>query len=160
VKAVKQYPIKVKAVKQYPLKVKAVKQYPIKVKAVKQYPIKVKAVKQYPVKVKAVKQYPIKVKAVKQYPLKVKALKQYPIPKCVRDVRAFVGLASFYRRAVPKFAELAKPQTVLTRKDQKLLWGPLQQQAFGSVKEKLCTAPVLAYLNFRLPFVLTTDASR
>ena len=39
-------------------------------------------------------------------------------------------------------------------------WGPLQQQAFDSMKEKLCTAPVLTYPNFKLPFILTTDASK
>jgi hypothetical protein len=71
-----------------------------------------------------------------------------------------MGLASFYRRLVPKFAELAKPLTMLTHKDQKFSWGPLQQQAFDSMKEKLCTASVLAYPNFGLPFILTTDASK
>jgi hypothetical protein len=40
-------------------------------------------------------------------PEKVKAVRQYPTPKCVRDVRAFLGLASFYRRLVPNFAEIA-----------------------------------------------------
>ena len=39
-------------------------------------------------------------------------------------------------------------------------WGPLQQQAFDSMKEKHCTAPVLAYPKFSLPFILTTDSSK
>lgn len=42
---------------------------------------------------------------------KVKAIKQYPTPKSARDVRSFLGLASFYRRLVPDFAEVAKPLT-------------------------------------------------
>jgi hypothetical protein len=58
-------------------------------------------------------------KGVTASPEKVKAVKKYPTTKCVSDVRAFVGPASFYRRLVPKFAELAKPLTLLTRKDQK-----------------------------------------
>jgi hypothetical protein len=49
---------------------------------------------------------------------KVNAVKQYPLPKNVKDVRAFLGLASFYRRLVPNFAEVAKPLTMLTRKYQ------------------------------------------
>jgi hypothetical protein len=49
---------------------------------------------------------------------KVKAVKDYPTPTNVKEVRAFLGLASFYRRLVPDFAELAKPPTLLTRKDQ------------------------------------------
>jgi len=49
---------------------------------------------------------------------------------------------------------------MLTGKDQKFSWGPLQQQAFDSMKEKLCKAPVLAYANFKLTFILTTDTSK
>jgi hypothetical protein len=89
-------------------------------------------------------------------PEKVKAVRQYPTPKCVRDVRAFLGLASFYRRLVQNFAEIAK----LTRKVQEFLWGPRQQEAFESLKEKLYTTPVLSYPNFTLHFILTTDGSK
>jgi hypothetical protein len=48
---------------------------------------------------------------------KVKAVKYYPTPKNVKDDRAFLGLCSFYRKLVPKFAEIAKPLTMLTWKD-------------------------------------------
>jgi hypothetical protein len=54
---------------------------------------------------------------------KVKAVKHYPIPKCAKDVRVFLGLASFYRRLVPDFAEVARPLTNLTRKNQAFIWG-------------------------------------
>jgi hypothetical protein len=50
---------------------------------------------------------------------KVKAFREYPTPINVREVRAFLGLASFYRRLVPNFAQIAKHLTTLTRKDQK-----------------------------------------
>jgi hypothetical protein len=93
-------------------------------------------------------------------PDKVKAIKQYPAPKNVRDIGAFLGLASFYRRLVPNFAKLAKPLTTLTRKGRDFSWDPGQQEAFDSMKDRLCTTPVLAYPNFELPFTLTTDASK
>ena len=48
------------------------------------------------------------------FPDKVKALRQYRTLKNVKDVRAFLGLASLYRRLVPNFAEIAKPLTRLT----------------------------------------------
>jgi len=88
------------------------------------------------------------------------AVRQYSFPKNVKDVRAFLGLASFYRWLVSNFAEIAKPLTALTRKDRQFTWGPQQQQAFQSMKDRLCTTPVLAYPNFELPFILTTDASK
>jgi len=57
-------------------------------------------------------------------PDKVKAVRQYPTPKSVKDVRAYIGLAAFYRRLVPNFASIAKPLSTLTRKDQEFIWGP------------------------------------
>ena len=98
-------------------------------------------------------------KGVSASPDKVKAVRDYPTPKSVKDVRSFLGLDSFYRRLVQDFATTAKPLTELTKKDRPFLWGPRQQKDFESMKDKLCTTPVLAYPNFELPFILTTDAS-
>jgi hypothetical protein len=68
--------------------------------------------------------YVLSEKGVSASPDKVKAVREYPVPKNARDVRASLGLASFYRRVVPKFAEIAKPLTQLTRKDQEFVWSP------------------------------------
>ena len=84
-------------------------------------------------------------------PEKVKAVKQYPAPKNVKEVRSLLGLASFYRKLKPNFAEIAKPMTVLTRKRQEFIWEPKQQEAFQTMKDTLCTVPVLACPNFKLP---------
>jgi hypothetical protein len=59
---------------------------------------------------------------IRASPEKVKAVQDYPVPRTVKEVRSFLGLASFYRRLVPKFSEIAKPLTELTRKDQKFEW--------------------------------------
>jgi hypothetical protein len=91
---------------------------------------------------------------------KVKAVKNYPTPKNVRDVRAFLGLASFYRRLVTEFTKLAKPLTTLIRKNQVFPWEPNQQETFDNIKNRLCTTPVLAIPDFRQPFILTTDARK
>ena len=58
------------------------------------------------------------------------------------------------------FAELANLLTTLTRKNQEFSWGPKQQEAFLGLKKRICTIPVLAYPNFKLSFILTTDASK
>jgi hypothetical protein len=91
---------------------------------------------------------------------KIEAVKKFPVPRNTRDVRAFICLASFYRRLVPEFAETAKPLTQLTRKNQAFAWGVAQQEAFEALNFKLCTAPVLAFPDFNRPFILMIDASK
>jgi hypothetical protein len=98
-------------------------------------------------------------KGVSASPHKVKAARDYPASKNVKDVRAFLGLASFYGKLVQDFATIAKPLTGLTKKDRPFWWCPSQQKAFQGMKDKLCTTPVL-YPNFELRFILSTDASK
>ena len=54
---------------------------------------------------------------VKPDAAKVKAIIEYPQSKNVKEILSFVGLASYYRRHVPKFAEIAFPLTKLTNKN-------------------------------------------
>jgi hypothetical protein len=78
------------------------------------------------------------------FPDKVKAVQQYPVPKNAKDVRSFLGLASFYRSLVPKFAGIAKPLTELIKKDVQFKWESRQQAASEKLKEILCSEQVLA----------------
>jgi len=71
-----------------------------------------------------------------------------------------LGLTSFYRTLVPNFSDFARPMTEWTRKEQPSTGESKQQEAFQRMKDRLCTAPVLAYTNFKLPFILSTDASQ
>jgi hypothetical protein len=66
--------------------------------------------------------YVLSEKGVSASPDKVKAVRDYATPKSVKDVRAFLGLASFYRRLVQDFATIAKPLMEFT-KDQSFSWG-------------------------------------
>ena len=60
--------------------------------------------------------YELSYRGIEASPHKVKAVQNFPIPRSVKDVRSFLGLASFYRRLVPHFADIAKPLTQLTKK--------------------------------------------
>jgi len=91
---------------------------------------------------------------------KTKAVRNFPVPMNVKEVRSFLGLASFYRRLVPKFAQIAKPISELLRKDAPFVWSERQQTAFENLKQILCSEQVLPYPNFDSQFILTTDASK
>ena len=94
-------------------------------------------------------------------PAKIEAVKNFPIPENRTDVRAFLGLASYYRRFIPNFASLAKPMTNLTKtKGQtSFRWSEEVQESFDNLKGKLVDAPVLCCPDFNNPFILQTDAS-
>jgi hypothetical protein len=81
-------------------------------------------------------------------PNKIKAIRSYPVPKTVRDVRAFIGLAGYYRRHVRNFAEITRSLTNLTKKDVPFNWTNDCQQAFDKLKEILGTEPLLIYRFF------------
>ena len=54
-------------------------------------------------------------RGIQASPGKVRAIIDWPRPKGVHDVRSFLGLASYYRRFVRGFSEMARPLTALTR---------------------------------------------
>jgi len=90
---------------------------------------------------------------------KVEAIKSFLLPRTVRDVRAFLGLAGYYGSFIPNFAALSKPLTLLTRKDFKFCSSEPQQISFDALKEALTSESVLAYPEFDKPFILRCDAS-
>jgi len=97
---------------------------------------------------------------IKPLPDKLDAIRHFPVPKCLRDVRAFYGLASYYRWFVKDFAKIAEPLSSLTRKqDSKFHWTLEAQVAFEKLKEALCLVPVLSFPQPGQPCILDTDAS-
>uniref|UniRef100_A0A8C1M144 ribonuclease H n=1 Tax=Cyprinus carpio TaxID=7962 RepID=A0A8C1M144_CYPCA len=92
---------------------------------------------------------------------KVTAILSAPRPTTKTQVRAFLGLAGYYRCFIPNFSSLAAPLTDLTRKGQpeKVCWTPSAEEAFGQIKTALTSAPVLRAPDFSCPFLLQTDAS-
>ena len=52
---------------------------------------------------------------IRTSPEKVRAILDWPRPQSVHDVRSYLGLASYYRKFIKGFSQLAKPMTDLTR---------------------------------------------
>jgi hypothetical protein len=90
----------------------------------------------------------------------VKAIVDFPRQEDDAQVRRFVALAGYYRRFVPDFGPKMSPLTRLLRKDSAWEWTKTQEEAFTWAKAWLSQKPVLIYPDYRIPFKLTTDASR
>ena len=79
----------------------------------------------------------------------------WPVPT-IKKTQQFLRFASYYRRFLKDFAQIACPLHHLTEKTASFVWIPEYQDAFDRLWICLCSAPVLAYPDFRK---LDTDAS-
>ncbi|GKB25106.1 putative reverse transcriptase domain-containing protein [Tanacetum coccineum] len=98
-------------------------------------------------------------KGVHVDPAKIRAIKNWAAPTTPTDVRQFLGLASYYRRFIEGFSMISKPLTKLTQKDKKYEWGKEEEEAFHTLKQKLCCAPILPLPEGTKDFVIYCDAS-
>ncbi|GJS87660.1 putative reverse transcriptase domain-containing protein [Tanacetum coccineum] len=68
------------------------------------------------------------------------------------------GLAGYYRRFIEGFSKIVIPMTKLTQKKVKFEWGDKQEIAFQLLKQKLCSAPILALPEGSEDFIVYYDA--
>ena len=92
-------------------------------------------------------------------------IKDWPIPNTLKTLRAFLGKCGYYRRFIADYASISAPLAQYTKQDQhegipNLHEDTAAVKAFRVMKQKLLSAPILAYPQFhRKPFILDTDFS-
>nr|GFA24116.1 putative reverse transcriptase domain-containing protein [Tanacetum cinerariifolium] len=90
-------------------------------------------------------------------PAKIEAIKDWESPKTPTKIHQFLCLAGYYRRFIEGFSKIARPMTKLTQKRVKFDWGEKAEAAFQLLKQKLCSAPILAFPegseNFMIPCI-------
>ncbi|GKF72560.1 putative reverse transcriptase domain-containing protein, partial [Tanacetum coccineum] len=77
---------------------------------------------------------------------KIESIKDWTSPKSPTEIRQFLGLAGYYRR--------------FTQKKVKFEWGDKQEAAFQLLKQKLCSAPILALPEGSKDFIAYCDDSK
>ncbi|GJX23359.1 putative reverse transcriptase domain-containing protein [Tanacetum coccineum] len=92
-------------------------------------------------------------------PAKIESVKDWESPKSATDIRQFLGLAGYYRRFIEGFSKIAKPMTKLTQKKIKFEWSDKAEAAFQLIKQKLCSAPILALPEGSEDFIAYCNAS-
>ena len=81
-------------------------------------------------------------------PAKIIAVKNAPSPTNLTELRSWISLLGYYRRFIRNFSKIAAPLRLLLKADQPFVWGPPQQAAFESLRDRLISAPILAYPRF------------
>lgn len=92
-------------------------------------------------------------------PQKIAAIKEWPVPENISDVRSFLGLASYYRKFIYNFSQIAYSLTRLTQRNRHFEWTKESENAFNTLKRLLTEASVLSYPDTNETFILDTDAS-
>ena len=92
-------------------------------------------------------------------PSKVETIRDWPHPKDIGALRQFLGIASYYRKFIAKFSDIASPLYNLLEKDVQFSWTVDCQKGFERLKNALSTSPVLGYPSLDKEFALYTDAS-
>jgi len=90
---------------------------------------------------------------------KVQEVMEWPVPKSMKDMQKFLGLANYYRWFVKDFAKIAKPLHETTRKDNKWNWGERQQKVFEELKRRFTMEPVLVTPDLDREMRVEADAS-
>lgn len=102
----------------------------------------------------------VSAEGIKPLPEKCQAIDEMPAPRNVKEVQIFMGIAGYYQKFVPRFSDIARPITELTKKAIVFLWQPKCQVSFEMLKEFLMDEPILIYPDPNKPYYLFTDASK
>ena len=91
----------------------------------------------------------VSAKGVSPDPEKVEAIQAWPRSMSITDVKSFLGLASYYRRFIAGFANIAAPLHECTKKTTTFAWSTEAQAAF--TKLKLLSLKHLCWLTLTPP---------
>ena len=92
-------------------------------------------------------------------PVKVEAIHNAPPPTTAKDVRSFLGLATYCSKFIRNFSDLTQPLRDLTKKHATFRWTSQHAKSFQAVKSALESSTVMAYFDQNKETELVTDAS-
>ena len=93
-------------------------------------------------------------------PNKLDSIRHMPVLNSAKEIKQYLGLTGYYRKFVPRFADISRLLTTMTKKDAKFVWTSACQKSFELLKEALCGEPVLKYVDTSKPYTLYTDTSK
>ena len=92
-------------------------------------------------------------------PSRVECIKNWPIPTNISELRAFLGLANYYRKFIAGFSSMAAKLWDLTSTNAEFVWTSAHTEEFQKLKEAFKQSLMLSYPDTEKPFIIETDAS-
>eukprot|EP00644_Phytophthora_capsici_P015179 jgi/Phyca11/128384/e_gw1.75.72.1 len=89
---------------------------------------------------------------VRPDPEKVRVINEWPTPSNVKELRQFLGLATYLCKYVENYVGKIRPLSQLLKKEAEWIWTTECQEAFDAVKQGLTEAPNLAVADQDRPF--------
>ena len=96
---------------------------------------------------------------IQPLPEKLESIRKMSVPTTPKEVKQFLGLVGYYRKFIPRFADISRLLTKLTRKNVSFNWTNECEKCFHLLKEYLQKAPILRYPDPGAEYILYTDAS-
>jgi len=90
---------------------------------------------------------------------KIEVITKLPMPKCVKDIRSFLGHAGFYRGFIKDFSKIARPLTNLLVKDMSFTFDDECINSWDKLKKELISSPIISAPDWSKPFEIMCDAS-
>ena len=104
--------------------------------------------------------YLLSEEGIEPLPEELESIAKVPRPKNQKEVKQFLGLVGYYRKFVPRFADISRVLNKLTHKDEEFKWTPECDKCFHMLKDYLQEAPILRYPDPEARYVLYTDTSK
>lgn len=89
----------------------------------------------------------------------LQAIREFPRPKNKKNIRQLLGKINFYYKYIENAAEKLEPLHNLLRKNVEFDWSPACEKAFTTIKDCLCSSPVLSIFDYDKEIFIFTDAS-
>ena len=102
----------------------------------------------------------ISAEGIQPLPEKLESITKMSAAKNPKEVKQFLGLVGYYQKFVPRFADISRVLTHLTKKDIEFKWTPECKNCFQILKDFLQRAPILKYPDPQASYTLYTDASK
>ena len=103
--------------------------------------------------------YKIDANGVHPLPHKVQAVLDAPAPRNVKELKAYLGMLSYYSRFIPNLSAVLAPLHQLLKASTPWLWTHQTQQVFQTSKQLLASAGVLVHYDPALELIVAGDVS-